>query len=68
MTDDVQWRRDDGAWQQLAEEDIATLRGLTGVSHRTRAEFRLTNSEGAATNRGRPLHSNGQGAKAPRID
>jgi len=49
MTDDVQWRRDDGAWQQLAEEDIATLRGLTGVSHRTRAEFRLTNSEGAAT-------------------
>ena len=68
MTDDVQWRRDDGAWQQLAEEDIATLRGLTGVSHRTRAEFRLTNSEGAATNRGRPHHSNGQGAKAPRID
>ena len=48
MTDDVQWRRDDGAWQQLVEEDIATLRGLTGVSHRTRAEFRLTNSEGAA--------------------
>ena len=23
-----QWRRDDGAWQQLAEDDIAALRGL----------------------------------------
>jgi hypothetical protein len=23
------WRGDDGEWQQLAEEDIATLRGLT---------------------------------------
>ena len=52
MTDDVQWRRDDGAWQQLAEEDIATLRGLTGVSHRTRAEFRLTNSEPPLTRDG----------------
>ena len=23
-----QWRRDDGEWQQLAEDDIAALRGL----------------------------------------